>query len=83
MNPKKKQKSLADVLGMVLGTASLTLSILNYLRDRSHVKVTLHWNMTDTRTLAVPGQVPEQIPVDGSCLLASRRSMFQVILPTS
>ncbi len=46
-----------SILGMVLGTASLTLSILNYLRDRAQVKVTLHWNMTDTRTGAVQGLV--------------------------
>ena len=46
-----------SILGMVLGTAGLTISLVNYLRDRLQVKVTLSWNMTDARTHEVRGLV--------------------------
>lgn len=46
-----------SLLGMVLGTAGLTISLLNYLRDRPRVKVTLSWNMVNTQTKAVTGLV--------------------------
>lgn len=46
-----------SVLGMVLGTAGLSISLLNYLRDRPRVKVTLSWNMMDPRTQDVRGLV--------------------------
>ena len=48
---------LSSLLGMLLGTAGLTVSILNYLRDRSKVRVTLQWNMVDTHTKQVHGLV--------------------------
>ena len=49
--------TVGSVLGMVLGTAGLTISLLNYLRDRPRVKVTLLWNMVDSRTREVRGLV--------------------------
>lgn len=46
-----------SILGMVLGTAGVTISVLNYLRDRPQVKVTLQWNMVDPNTGEVRGLV--------------------------
>ena len=46
-----------SVLGVLFGTAGLTISILNYLRDRTKVRVTLSWNMTDIRTGKMSGLV--------------------------
>jgi hypothetical protein len=37
---------IAAILGMILGTAGLVISILNYLRDRPCVKVNVQWNVT-------------------------------------
>ena len=42
---------------MVLGTAGFSLSIMNYLRDRPRIKVTLQWNMTNSKTGEVIGLV--------------------------
>ena len=45
--------SITAIVGAVLGGASLTLGILNYLRDRSRVKVRPQWNMVvSDRSLA-------------------------------
>ena len=41
---------LAAVLGMVLGTAGFVMSLMNYLRDRPRVRVSLHWDMSNTAT---------------------------------
>lgn len=49
--------TIGSILGMVLGTAGFTVSVLNYLRDRPKVKVLLQWNMTDSRTGIVKGLV--------------------------
>jgi len=46
-----------SILGMVLGTAGFTVSVLNYLRDCPKVKVLLQWNMTDSRTGVIKGLV--------------------------
>ena len=35
---------VAAILGMILGTAGFVLGILNYLRDRSKVRVLLNWD---------------------------------------
>ena len=40
----------ASILGMIFGTAGLVLGILNYLRDRAKVKVTLRWKMQNLET---------------------------------
>jgi hypothetical protein len=40
----------ASILGMVFGTAGLVLGVLNYLRDRAKVKVTLRWKMQNVQT---------------------------------
>ena len=40
-----------SVVGGLIGTVGLTLSILNYLRDRSGVRVSLQWDMSITPTL--------------------------------
>lgn len=47
----------AAVLGMVLGTAGFVMSLLNYLRDRPRVRVTLNWNMANTQTREMMGLV--------------------------
>jgi len=36
---------IAAVLGMILGTAGLALSTLNYMRDRPYVKIYEQWNV--------------------------------------
>ena len=36
--------------GVVLGTFGSVLGVLNYLRDRSRVTVTLHWDMAVTNS---------------------------------
>jgi hypothetical protein len=41
---------LAAILGMVLGTAGFVIGVMNYLRDRPRVKVTLNWNMVNPQT---------------------------------
>lgn len=46
-----------SILGMVLGTAGFTISVLNYLRDRPRIKVTLQWNMADPNTGETRGLV--------------------------
>ncbi len=38
----------ASFLGMILGTAGLTLGLLNYFRDRAKLKVTLEWDWKPT-----------------------------------
>jgi hypothetical protein len=40
----------ASILGMILGTAGLTVSLMNYLRDRPKVKLSLQWDMTEALT---------------------------------
>lgn len=35
---------IAAILGMILGTAGFVLGVMNYLRDRSKIKVKLHWD---------------------------------------
>lgn len=47
----------AAILGMVLGTAGFVMSIMNYLRDRPRVKLTLVWDMTETRTKELCGMI--------------------------
>jgi hypothetical protein len=36
----------AALLGMILGSAGFAMSLMNYLRDRPKVRVTLTWDMT-------------------------------------
>ena len=43
--PRITLTDLAAIIGMVLGTAGFVTSLLNYLRDRPKVKVTLKWDM--------------------------------------
>ena len=47
----------AAVLGMVLGTAGFTISMMNYLRDRPRIRLTLKWDMTETQTMQMFGLV--------------------------
>jgi hypothetical protein len=39
---------IAALLGMVLGTAGFTISLMNYLRDRPRITVRLKWDMSVT-----------------------------------
>jgi hypothetical protein len=48
---------VTGILGAMLGSAGLAVSILNYLRDRPKLKVTLQWNMTALETRAILGIV--------------------------
>jgi hypothetical protein len=41
---------VTGILGSVLGSAALAISILNYLRDQPRLKVTLQWDMSNTAT---------------------------------
>jgi hypothetical protein len=42
--------TVAALLGMILGTAGLSISLMNYLRDRPRILLTLKWDMTETQT---------------------------------
>jgi hypothetical protein len=42
--------AIAAGVGMVLGTAGFVMSLMNYLRDRPRVKVTLKWDLTEVNT---------------------------------
>src|SRR6185295_2690698 len=48
---------IISVIGVVIGTVGLTLSVSNYLRDRAVVKVFLKWDMTLTPGAIFAGQV--------------------------
>jgi len=48
---------ITGILGAMLGSAGLAVSILNYLRDRPKLKVTLQWDMTVLETGATLGLV--------------------------
>jgi hypothetical protein len=41
---------LAAILGMVLGTAGLAMSLMNYLRDRPRIRVSINWHMIALET---------------------------------
>jgi len=41
---------LAAVLGMVLGTAGFVMALMNYVRDRPKIKVSVNWHMEEVRT---------------------------------
>jgi hypothetical protein len=46
---------VAAILGMILGTAGFIIGVMNYLRDRPKIKVTLKWDMTEVHSSAVMG----------------------------
>ena len=48
---------IAAITGMILGTAGFVISVLNYLRDRPRVRVTLSWHMVDVHTKITRGLV--------------------------
>jgi len=52
--------NLAALAGMVLGTAGSVMSLMNYLRDRPRVRVSLSWDLTPIQDTE---QVGEQIGV--------------------
>jgi hypothetical protein len=39
---------ITSLLGLVFGVTGTVLGVLNYLRDRAQVRVTLHWDMSVT-----------------------------------
>lgn len=41
---------VAAVLGMMLGTAGFVMGLMNYLRDKPMVKVSVNWHMADSRS---------------------------------
>ena len=41
---------LAAILGMMLGTAGFVMSLMNYLRDRPRIKVSMNWHMVAFET---------------------------------
>jgi hypothetical protein len=45
-SPPSAITQVAALLGMVLGTAGLVISLMNYLRDRPRVTVRLKWDMS-------------------------------------
>ena len=47
--------NIAAFLGMVLGTAGFSISLMNYLRDKPRILVTLQWDMANTNTEALMG----------------------------
>ena len=63
-----------SILGMVLGTAGFTISVLNYLRDRPQVKVTLQWNMVDPERAKRGALCALPIPGGGQSSSALRHS---------
>jgi hypothetical protein len=40
----------AAVLGMVLGTAGFVMALMNYMRDRPRIRVSVNWHMAEVRT---------------------------------
>jgi len=50
MNTPQVVSLVTGILGAVLGSAALTVSILTYLRDRPRLKVTLQWDMEEVNT---------------------------------
>lgn len=50
MNFALSLSDLAALLAMVLGTAGFAMSLMNYLRDRPRVEVSLKWDMVDPLT---------------------------------
>lgn len=48
---------LAAILGMILGTAGFTVSLMTYLRDRPKIRLKLQWDMMDTSTKKLMGLV--------------------------
>jgi hypothetical protein len=48
---------VTGILGAVLGSAALTFSILTYLRDKPKLKVSLRWDMTDSKNGKLMGLV--------------------------
>jgi hypothetical protein len=48
---------LAAVIGMVLGTAGFVMGLMNYLRDKPRIKVSVNWNMVEVRTDVKKGMV--------------------------
>jgi len=62
----------ASILGMLLGTAGFVMSILNYLRDRARVRITLQWKMQNIQA----GQTKGLIRVTNS----GRRPVFISII---
>jgi hypothetical protein len=63
--------------GMILGTAGLVISIMNYLRDRPDVRITLNWHMQDTRTGKATGLVRVTNAVGKAVFI----SIFAIELP--
>ncbi len=47
----------AAILGMILGTAGFSISMMNYLRDRPKIRLTLKWDMKNMQTMQVCGLV--------------------------
>ena len=48
---------LAAVLGMILGTAGFVMGLMNYLRDRPKIKVSVNWHMEEIHTGVKMGMV--------------------------
>jgi len=50
MNTPQVVSLVTGILGAVLGSAALAVSILTYLRDRPQLKVTLQWDTEEVNT---------------------------------
>jgi hypothetical protein len=57
MNATQIVSLVTGILGAVLGSAALGISLMTYLRDKPKLKVTLQWDMTETRNGTVMGLV--------------------------
>ena len=49
MNVSQLVSLVTGILGAVLGSSALSVSVMTYLRDKPKLKVLLQWDMTETR----------------------------------
>ena len=57
MNAAQIISLVTGILGAILGSAALTISLMTYLRDKPNLKVTLQWDMTEMRKGTLMGLV--------------------------
>jgi hypothetical protein len=57
MNATQVISLITAILGAVLGSAALAVSMMTYLRDKPKLKVLLQWDMTETQLGTMMGLV--------------------------
>jgi hypothetical protein len=57
MNATQVVSLVTGILGAVLGSAALAVSVMTYLRDKPRLKILLQWDMTETQRGTLMGLV--------------------------